>query len=98
MQLGMILFLIFSTVGDRLKDEGYFDKSPLLEFFRHVRNAVSHGNAFHFVGKEPMQPAAFRGFILSEADHGTTLFFEYMLTGDAMDLLDDTEKYLRSLP
>jgi len=98
MQLGMIFFLIFSIVGDRLKDENYFDKDPLLEFFRHVRNAVSHGNAFNFVGKEPTRPAVFRGFTLSKADQGATMFFEYMLTGDAMDLLDDTEEHLRSLP
>lgn len=98
LQLGMIFYLIFSTVGDRLQRAAYFDKAPLLEFFRHIRNGVSHGNQLHFVGPEPRRPASFRGFTLSRADHGKTLFFEYMLTGDAMDLLDDTEAHLRSLP
>lgn len=98
LQLGMVFFLIFSVVGDRLSSQRYFDQAPLLEFFRHVRNAVSHGNAFNFVGKEPVRPAMFRSFDLSKADHGKTLFFEYMLPGDAMDLLDDTEKHLRALP
>lgn len=97
LQLGMVFFLIFSVVGDRLSAEGYFDRAPLLEFFRHVRNAVSHGNAFNFLGKEPVRPATFRSFSLSKADHGRTLFFEYMLPGDAMDLLDDTGKHLRAL-
>ncbi len=98
LQLGMIFFLIFSAVGDRLQRTQYFDKAPVLEFFRHIRNGVSHGNRLHFLGPEPRRPASFRGFTLSAADHGKTLFFEYMLTGDAMDLLDDTEAHLRSLP
>lgn len=98
LQLGLALFVIFSFVGDRLAQEKYFDKTPELEFFRHLRNALSHGNKFHFIGKEPARPASFRAFSLVRADEGSTLFFEYMSTGDAMDLLDHVEAHLRSLP
>lgn len=98
LQLGMIFHLIFSTIGDRLQRAQYFDNAPVLEFFRHIRNGVSHGNRLHFVGAEPRRSASYRGFTLTAADHDKTLFFEYMLTGDAMDLLDDTEAHLRALP
>src|SRR5207302_8761734 len=41
------------TLGDRLKVEGYFDHGPDLEFVRHLRNGVAHGNRFHFLPNEP---------------------------------------------
>src|SRR5437868_2157738 len=36
------------TLDDRLKAEGRFDKSPEIEFLRHLRNGVAHGNRFTF--------------------------------------------------
>jgi len=37
------------------------DKSPLFEFFRHVRNAASHNNTFCFRPNEPELPAQYKG-------------------------------------
>ena len=34
------------TLGDSLAKYKYFDKSPLLELIRHLRNGVAHGNRF----------------------------------------------------
>jgi hypothetical protein len=48
------------TLGDALATENYFDHGPDLEFVRHLRNGVAHGNRFHFHG-EPRRPAHFTG-------------------------------------
>ena len=34
------------VLGDRLAAEDYFDRAPLLEMVRHLRNGVGHGNRF----------------------------------------------------
>jgi hypothetical protein len=49
------------TLGDELKRVEYFDKGPDLEFVRHLRNGIGHGNRFHFIGDEPTRPAHFTG-------------------------------------
>ena len=49
------------TLGDRLSEERYFDQGPDLEFVRHLRNGIAHGNKFHFVRDEPRRPAHFTG-------------------------------------
>jgi hypothetical protein len=95
--IGLLLQTVFVNLGDELARNQYFDKSPELEFFRHVRNALGHGNRFNFVGKEPSRPATFNGRTLSNALDGQTLFFDYMGPGDALDLLDQIEAHLRSI-
>ena len=50
--------------------EPHNDHSPEFEFFRHVRNAVSHGNRFYFSSKEPRRPAAWSGLILDDSQKG----------------------------
>lgn len=49
------------TLGDELARASYFDKGPDLEFIRHLRNGIAHGNRFHFVGNQPSRPAHFTG-------------------------------------
>lgn len=49
------------TLGDRLAVEKYFDQGPDLEFVRHLRNGIAHGNKFHFTPDEPRRPAHFTG-------------------------------------
>lgn len=44
--LGDLITTMVSWVGDELASNGYFDKTPELEFFRHVRNGLSHGIRF----------------------------------------------------
>lgn len=82
-------------IGEDLKQESWFDRSPALEFFRHVRNAVAHNNAFHFLGGEPRRPARFRNFQLDAGMHGQNLFFEFMMAGDVLDLFVDIAAHLR---
>jgi hypothetical protein len=39
-------------LGDALDAEGYFDRAPILEFVRHLRNAIAHGNRFEITPPE----------------------------------------------
>ena len=96
--LGGLLMTIISFVGDALKRNKYFTKSPELEFFRHLRNAISHGNRFYFKGDEPKRPAKFRNFVLDKSLHGQPALFDYMSPGDVFDLFDEIENQLRNLP
>lgn len=34
------------TLGDALAKYDYFDRNPVLEFIRHLRNGIAHGNKF----------------------------------------------------
>lgn len=49
------------ALGDELTRASYFDRRPDLEFIRHLRNGVAHGNKFHFCNGEPRRPAHFTG-------------------------------------
>jgi hypothetical protein len=49
------------ALGDALTVNRYFDRGPDLEFVRHLRNGVAHGNRFHFEKGEPSRPAHFTG-------------------------------------
>ncbi len=93
-QLGTMI----SWIGHELKESNYFDKAPLLEFFRHVRNGISHGNAFNLSNQEPRRLAEFRKFRITRLLNGQCVLFEYMKPGDVMYLLDDVKAYLRTLP
>ena len=48
------------TVGDAAIREGVQDKSEVMQFLRHARNAVAHGNQIHFREGEPKYPAVLR--------------------------------------
>lgn len=104
--MGALLSAAVSWIGDQLAVERYFDdrlgagdkRAPELEFLRHLRNAVSHGNRWHFTNDEPRRPAAFGPFILDESLHGYDgVLFEYLSTGDIFQLMDDVAQHLRSL-
>jgi hypothetical protein len=49
------------TLGDELARESYFDTGPDLEFVRHLRNGIAHGNQFNLRRGEPRRPAHFTG-------------------------------------
>lgn len=49
-----------TLIADRLSRNSYFNKTPELEFLRHVRNAVAHGIRFNLRPDEPRRPARFR--------------------------------------
>jgi hypothetical protein len=92
-------FLLSALVmlGDRLAAENYFDRAPILEMVRHLRNAAGHGNRFEI--RDPVQlqqwpahtrDAKHRGattFEISRDLDGTTFLFDYMASGDVLDVL-----------
>ena len=91
------------TLGDELTQVGYFDQAPDLEFIRHLRNGIGHGNRFHFLNGEPRRPAHFTGaagsdgvtaaahpattFEITAALEGRTVLFDFLGPGDVCDLL-----------
>lgn len=88
------------NVGDELKKIDYLDKSPELEFLRHIRNGVAHGNRFHFLG--PVKKAAsFRTYTITDSLQGTKIFSDhegdgFLHIGDALALLDFLESKITS--
>lgn len=96
--LGGLMMTILSWVGDELAKNQYFDKTPELEFFRHLRNGISHGNFFNLLNGEPRRPAAFKLFEINAKHHGQNVLFEFISTGDLFDLFDHVKSHLRTLP
>lgn len=88
---------IEKAVRDTLRDE------PVFQFFRHVRNAASHGNTWHFSSAEPARPAAWQpaGGRRIEIDHalrgeqnpmhGNKCFYGDIQPADLLYLLKDVE-------
>ena len=80
------------TVGDALARERYFDHGPDLEFVRHLRNGVGHGNRFHFETGAPYRPAWFTSgggqtFEITAALQDQPVLFDFVGPGDVVDLL-----------
>ena len=96
--LGSYFMTILSFVGNKLSENRYFDKTPEFEFFRHLRNGVSHGNRFNLKYGEPRRPAKFKGFKITPALEGQPVLFEFISTGDLFDLLDHVKAHLQALP
>jgi hypothetical protein len=87
------------VLGDALASDNYFDRAPILEMVRHLRNGVGHGNRFDI--RNPTElvewPAHTRdGAMLGTA--GSTfeitpdlqsmpVLFDFMGPGDVVDLL-----------
>lgn len=84
-------------LGDRLAAEDYFDRVPLLEMVRHLRNGVSHGNRFEIRDPKVLlerpahtRDAACRGqttFEITPDLNGTPVLFDFMGPGDVLDVL-----------
>ena len=96
--LGSIFMTNLSWIGYELNQNRYFDKTPELEFFRHLRNGVSHGNKFNLLNGEPKRPAKFNAFEITPALHGQPVLFEFISMGDLFDLFDCIKFHLRTLP
>lgn len=52
----------------------YFTKNPMMEFLKHVRNGVAHGNSFDF-RRGIKYPAVWYGIELTEEEMGGTRVF-----------------------
>lgn len=72
---------------------------PEIQFFRHIRNASSHNNRFHFERTQPKHMAAWRTRSIETSlrgvDHplaNTVCFFDYLGPADLVLLLWDIEQ------
>jgi len=94
-------------LSDRLAAEGYYDRAPVLEMVRHLRNGVAHGNRFNLRNPSELQvwPAHMRdaacrsseSFQITPELDGSTVFFDFMGPGDVLDLLISVSTYLGEL-
>jgi len=95
----MLANVTYESIGkpdrDRLK------VSPVFQFFRHVRNAASHGNRWHFRGKEPSARGQWNGFVIedtlkgaSNPLHGTQCIYGTLKPADMLYLVRDVERLL----
>jgi len=97
------LELTILHVGHKLAVYNYFDKAPVLVFFRHIRNGVAHGNRMNV---RPDRDKKGREKEWKEVKWGNFEIKPYMEAaavggllrrGDALALLDDVAVYLRTL-
>jgi hypothetical protein len=85
-------------LGNKLTEYSYFDRLPLLELVRHVRNGLAHGNSFDIRGdtidrihahNRNAQVKSEKGtvFEVVKSDNDKPVLLDFMLAGDALDLL-----------
>ena len=80
-----------------IKDSSFHDKSPILEFLRHCRNAAAHGGAFSLIGNEPRRTAEWGALKIQKSTNGLPLFKRggdhgMLSPGDPIWLLLEIEK------
>ncbi len=89
-------------VGHQLHSNKYFDKAPVLVFFRHIRNGVAHGNRMNVRppkdknGQEKWEEVKWRTFEITPHMDAAAIGGR-LRGGDALTLLDDVKDHLRSL-
>ncbi|MGI8840090.1 MAG: hypothetical protein ACR2F8_04815 [Caulobacteraceae bacterium] len=96
-------------LADALEKRSYFDRAPLLELIRHLRNGASHGNRFRI--DKPVNLVDYpannfnaeiksslgTSFEITAALQGVPVMFDYMGPGDYVDLFFSVEVHLLSL-
>jgi hypothetical protein len=88
--------MLANTAYETVKDHN--DVSPEFEVLRHLRNAASHRNRFHFMRGEPKRPAKWRTFEIDHTRkndqnplHGTACFGTRFGPADLLLLLSEIE-------
>jgi hypothetical protein len=95
--VGHCCMMLANLAYERVK--GSNDRSPEFEFFRHVRNASSHYNAFPFHQEEPRRPASWKNLYLDHSlkgranpMYGKQCFGPTLGPADLIELLTDIEE------
>jgi hypothetical protein len=97
-------------LGDALERNGYFDRAPVLELVRHLRNGIAHGNRFNILDpdklkkfpahnrdvwpKRPNNPATFE---IKHGLDGQRVLFDFMKAGDVLELLGYVSLHLKRI-
>lgn len=80
---------MISFIHDIIRDNGFEKQDPEFEFYRHIRNAVSHGNKFTFKNTEPRKPASFKTLTIDASMNGMqNVINDYINFGDLLDLIN----------
>jgi hypothetical protein len=92
-RLGLEMAIV--SLHASIQSEGGFDHGPDLEFLRHLRNAVAHGNRFELRNGEPRRDAYSENysippqrFEVTKHAHERPALFEFLGPGDVCDLLN----------
>jgi hypothetical protein len=98
---------VLIIIGDQLERHHYFDRSPGLEFIRHLRHAVARNNRFKIDNPHKLKqyPAhnkngKFRGcnqdtcYEITPEINNSVLMWEFMAPGDIMDAILSAGFYL----
>ncbi|MEO6302780.1 MAG: hypothetical protein ABIP51_06380, partial [Bacteroidia bacterium] len=85
----MLINICYENVKDKL------DKNKTHhEFFRHLRNASSHGGNFHFIKNEPVNIAEWKGVKIIKSLQGNPMWSIGIGEGDILMLLYEIEQDL----
>jgi hypothetical protein len=83
------MMAMLSLIHDTLRENGFEKQTPEFEFFRHIRNAASHGNRLTFKNGEPRRPASYNGFTIDASMNGMTdVIHNYIHFGDILNLIN----------
>ena len=86
-------------LGDEVKAAKLHDfDDPLLEFLRHFRNAVAHGDRWDFQGDEPRNDAYFGDIVLSPTLHGQHATFDTVGPKSFVRFLQAIQHHFRTEP
>jgi hypothetical protein len=88
----MLANICFESIEQADLDRVWLD--PVIQFFRHVRNAASHANQWHFLGQEPKHRAEWNGIVLDKNLRGTECFYGTLSPADLLYLLQAVERLL----
>lgn len=103
------LTAVILQLGELFAQNSYFDRTPELELFRHLRNAVAHGNIFKIAPSADLDlKPAHNGRMLAEqkgcspltitrALNGKPVLFEFVDRADVLDLVVWIGHYLERL-
>lgn len=94
-------------LGDQLAAANYFDRAPVLEIVRHLRNGIAHGNRFTLRNPSELSawPASMRdaahqsgnAFDITPDLDGSRVLFDFVGPGDVLDVLISVGTHLLSL-
>ena len=89
---------------DQLTVDKFKDKNNALEVLRHIRNAASHGNKWHFEGGRPKVRCEWGTLVVNAATpgaqhplHGQQCFYGSIEPADLLCLIRDVEKQVCDL-
>jgi hypothetical protein len=95
------------TLGDALSQYNYFDRAPILELIRHLRNGIAHGNTFRIDNPSSLMqyPAHDNNpqnnnpykFMITPELNGTPVLFDFMEAGDVIHELTQASFHLSDL-